>query len=199
MYEEIKAEIEHRIKEWQGKLDTIAGIDRHFGKGVICEYESFLFFIESLEKEIIHKDLGEDMNIVFNAISKVCNTMKPEEFARYNETVYKVAMMALAIKDSTKSLEKKQDVAIIHKPNMTLSEMVESIDGKSAPKIKGWIVRDSFGLEFYRKKPYRVIGEISHWTDELGPNSEWFLDESLFPELKWEDDPIEVELKINKL
>ena len=50
---------------------------------------------------------------------------------------------------------------------------------------------------FYRNKPYRVIGvSTSHWTDKNGPNSEWILDNSLFPNLKWEDEPIEVELPI---
>lgn len=71
---------------------------------------------------------------------------------------------------------------------------------ESLPKIKGWVARDECGLLFYRKKPYRYDGIFySHWTDEYGPNSEIPLDDSLFPELTWEDEPIEVELIIRKV
>lgn len=66
--------------------------------------------------------------------------------------------------------------------------------------IKGWVARDEFGLMFYRHNPYRVIGtSCSHWTDDLGPNSEWHLPDALFPFLKWEDEPIEVELIIREV
>lgn len=62
-------------------------------------------------------------------------------------------------------------------------------------KMKGFIVRDCYGLALFRTRPYYVIGEhLSHWTDELGPNSEWRIPDSLFPDLKETDDPIEVEI-----
>lgn len=71
---------------------------------------------------------------------------------------------------------------------------------ESLPKIKGWVVRDECGLWFYREKPYKVEGTFySHWTDKNGPNSELPLDDNLFPELTWEDKPIEVELIIRKV
>lgn len=67
-------------------------------------------------------------------------------------------------------------------------------------KIKGWVVRDCYGLWLYKQKPHRVNGKhTSHWTNEFGPNSEYCLDEELFPELTWESEPIEVELTIKKI
>lgn len=67
-------------------------------------------------------------------------------------------------------------------------------------KIKGWVARDCYGLWLYKQKPYRVNGKhISHWTDEFGPNSETRLNEEFFPELTWEDEPIEIELTIKKI
>lgn len=69
---------------------------------------------------------------------------------------------------------------------------------ESLPKIKGWVARDECGLLFYRKKPYRYDGIFySHWTDES--SSEIPLDDNLFPELTWEDEPVEVELIIRKI
>ena len=119
-----------------------------------------------------------------------------KEIERRKQEIFPVKVGGQIVNRGPKSVES----GYLNALDWVLS-FIESLE-KEQPqvqKIKGWVVRDSFGLEFYRRKPYRVIGEISHWTDKLGPNSEWFLDESLFPELKWEDDPIEVELTINKL
>ena len=67
-------------------------------------------------------------------------------------------------------------------------------------KIKGWVARDCYGLWFYKQKPYRVNGNHTlHWTDEFGPNSEYGLNEELFPDLSFDDEPIEVELTIKKI
>lgn len=59
-----------------------------------------------------------------------------------------------------------------------------------------WVARDKDGeLVLYKGKPVR-----SHSKDKwvsFGVNWENFtIDESLFPDLKWEDEPIEVELTI---
>ena len=71
---------------------------------------------------------------------------------------------------------------------------------ESLPKIKGWVARDECGLWLYREKPYRVEGTFcSHWSDKNGPNSELSLDINIFPELTWEDEPIEIELIIRKV
>lgn len=60
------------------------------------------------------------------------------------------------------------------------------------PTIKGWVARDKHGLLWlYRVRPERR----SYWwysgeTDQIG------IDKALFPALRWEDEPIEVELPI---
>lgn len=64
----------------------------------------------------------------------------------------------------------------------------------SLPKIKGWVARDSDGrLDFFLSKPLR--GEAS-WVMPQNPIA---LNGADFPNLRWEDEPIEVELLIQKI
>lgn len=61
-------------------------------------------------------------------------------------------------------------------------------------KIKGWVARDSFGRVFlFKSKPIRSNGT---WISALDYYS---LLRSDFPELTWEDEPIEVEFTIKKI
>lgn len=71
------------------------------------------------------------------------------------------------------------------------------------PKIKGWVAREgvskipykyvySHQLAFFKNKPKRCDGE---WNGILG----MYINSDLFPDLKWEDEPVEVELMINKI
>ena len=62
-------------------------------------------------------------------------------------------------------------------------------------KIKGWVARDSDGsLNIHQEKPSRW--SIYLWTFGGGY---FHIDKTLFPELTWEDEPIEVELTIKKI
>lgn len=75
-------------------------------------------------------------------------------------------------------------------------------------KIKGWVARCKWPcpdeLYFYRgeEKPIRCgshvegVSEDYYWdfSHEVAP-----LDPTLFPDLKWEDEPIEVELTIHRI
>lgn len=70
----------------------------------------------------------------------------------------------------------------------------------SLPKIKGWVARDSVedgfigtGLIFHHSKPSRCGGEWSSQT--IAMHLPW----EMFPDLKWKDEPIEVELLIKKV
>lgn len=67
-------------------------------------------------------------------------------------------------------------------------------------KIKGWVARDSVedafngcGLIMHHSKPWRIGGEWSNQT--IAMHLPW----SMFPDLCWEDEPIEVELIIRPL
>lgn len=62
-------------------------------------------------------------------------------------------------------------------------------------KIKGWVARDKDGqISCYCDKPYR-----SHYCWYSFPRYEvWILPDELYPDLKWEDEPIEVELYLSK-
>lgn len=65
--------------------------------------------------------------------------------------------------------------------------------------LKGWVARDSredpvfgLGLILHSRKPTR---EGDAWSN----NTIWMhLPWEMFPELKWEDEPMEVEIKIGK-
>jgi len=64
----------------------------------------------------------------------------------------------------------------------------------SLPKIKGWVARDSDGcLNYFNSKPLR--GEAS-WVMPQNPMA---LNGADFPDLRWEDEPIEVKLLIKKV
>ena len=65
----------------------------------------------------------------------------------------------------------------------------------NGPKIKGWVARDDDlnHIHLFHNKPLR-----SKWTWACGyPALQ--LPDSFMPELKWEDEPVEVELIINKI
>lgn len=87
--------------------------------------------------------------------------------------------------------------------NLKTQEPIESL-----PKIKGWVARDKKWfdeenrLTFFFTKPERhtsILAVSEGWWNAKSDEhcSEGFrIDKNLFPELTWEDEPIEVELII---
>lgn len=69
---------------------------------------------------------------------------------------------------------------------------------RELPKIKGWLARNKTGYLYlyeYDDVVWRDdIFEI--WRSELHPI---YIPNDSFPEIKWEDEPVEVELLIKKL
>ena len=64
----------------------------------------------------------------------------------------------------------------------------------NAPKIKGWVARCKSGeLSLYHSKPER---DGNSWD---GLYFMCRIDRNNFPDLKWEDEPIEVELEIHRV
>ena len=58
-------------------------------------------------------------------------------------------------------------------------------------KIKGLVARDSNGrLHIHEKKPSKILGHWYGGTDVL---------DNLFQDIEWDNDPIEVELTINRV
>lgn len=68
-------------------------------------------------------------------------------------------------------------------------------------KIKGWVARDKDGqlCVFYGDPPHR--GGCERWRHpEHCPLGDWMnIPEEMFPELKWKDEPVEVELTIKRI
>ena len=78
-------------------------------------------------------------------------------------------------------------------------------------KVKGFVAVDNCGdkttynptgrrVAFFPKKPVRDLLTSSHyWAAHISPYDVIHLGHECFPELKWEDEPIEVELTIKKV
>ena len=69
------------------------------------------------------------------------------------------------------------------------------------PKVKAWVARDKFQdkLVLFNEKPYRPDdGQLGIWKLEGGGVISLPMSRDFFPELKWEDEPIEVEIHIVK-
>ena len=64
-------------------------------------------------------------------------------------------------------------------------------------KTKGWVARDHNGSLrlFFLCKPQRMDKQYKYWYG--GSNASKGLPADDFPDLKWEDEPVEVELTIN--
>ncbi len=66
------------------------------------------------------------------------------------------------------------------------------------PTIKGWVARDEDGtLEFYDSKPQR-IEDMEFWNSETSMFCT-SLPKDMLPSLRWEDEPIEVEIIIKEV
>ena len=66
---------------------------------------------------------------------------------------------------------------------------------ESLPKIHGWVARDMNGdVNLFVMPPDREVGYWSSFDKYNVPISE-----EIFPNLKWEDAPVEVELLIYKI
>lgn len=115
------------------------------------------------------------------------------------------------LKDGIKHLQKKFPVATYEALYLLIDSMPEEhpdeleeahqenmrfLEEVHAPKIKGWVARDKDGtLCLYGEKPKKVE-----------PSKTWggaviFVHycRDLFPDLTWEDGPIEVELTIHRV
>ena len=66
-------------------------------------------------------------------------------------------------------------------------------------KVKGYIARDAFREELclYNEKPYRNHDGLGIWKVGMGGNI--YLPKEMFPDLKWEDEPMMVEITISPI
>ena len=63
------------------------------------------------------------------------------------------------------------------------------------PTIKGWVARDGSGsLYLYDTIPHRDAKY--DWWHPLAGRDQMVIEKNYFPDLRWEDEPIEVELPI---
>lgn len=78
-------------------------------------------------------------------------------------------------------------------------ERISSPDiSESTAKLTGWVARDSeydpyfgLGLVLFKEKPERTC---DYWSGEIASQLPW----ELFPDLKLEDEPMEVEITIRR-
>ena len=176
--EAIKKEIE-RLKERAEKHELLEkfgykyGDSRTYETGLADAFDWILSFIESLEQKSQCDGCVNDKGCV----TCVDWNMKETQPKGYDEAY----------------LQEKIDLA---KKNGSWREGLEK-EQPEEPKIKGWAARDEDGiLTFSFKKPERAQnGDVGYWFggDFLELSKEGF------PDLKWKDDPIEVELEIHRV
>lgn len=92
----------------------------------------------------------------------------------------------------------------IAKEYLSLMSFIESLEKEpDAPKIKGWVARDrNKALFFHHEKPHRYYGDTWRTDWVMHPQPELHhlrLLDGIMPNLKWEDEPIEVELIIKRV
>lgn len=65
--------------------------------------------------------------------------------------------------------------------------------------VEGYVARDQdAGLFFYPHKPTRKARGIGYWANQ-STDKDYLIPTEMFPNLKWEDEPIKVELSIKKI
>ena len=64
-------------------------------------------------------------------------------------------------------------------------------------KIHGWVARDKKGLVVFSENLLHRIDDDLGWWHADG--EEYMFPRTFFPDIKWEDEPIEIELKIYRI
>ena len=130
-------------------------------------------FIESLEKE---RDVDLEKEIV-EMMAKQPFFIKAKDQIAFARHFYELGCRHTAVlyDDMEKERQRRQE---------------------NEPTIKGWVARDKDGqLGVYDILPIR--GNTCWYPQVRFEN--WVLPENAFPDLKWEDEPIEVELIVNRV
>ena len=92
-----------------------------------------------------------------------------------------------------------------------LEQMGYTCISDGSPKIKGWVARDGTvrridvgRLRFFDNKPFRrdyITTVNGEWGEHRDYPCKYIINlpKDLFPDLSWEDEPIEVELTLNRI
>ena len=210
--EKVKAEIERlKEREYYDIHDEYDGFVRN-------ALDKLLSFIDSLEKEQFTGETMMEKDNIDAAFTKMME--KEPHFTKRNELFDKC--VANVDPKTMKEVSENVDKALgrKRKPSPALTKIVNGLTEErlektkremeegQVQKIKGWVARCKWPcpeeLYFYRgeEKPIRCGSQVEdvkedfYWDfqHEVAP-----LDPALFPDLKWEDEPIEVELTIHRV
>lgn len=92
-----------------------------------------------------------------------------------------------------------------------LEQMGYTCISDGSPKIKGWVARDGTvrridvgRLRFFDNKPFRrdyITTVNGEWGEHRDYPCKYIINlpKDLFPDLSWKDEPIEVELTLNRI
>ena len=172
----IKVEIK-RLKKKYGQDSP------YWGTGTTYDtLDNLLSFIESLEKEQdvdLEKEYNEQWGgYTHDGLSATIDRAEFEQIARH---FYELGCRHAAVLYDDIEKERQRRC-------------------EKEPTIKGWVARDGVedafngcGLILHHSRPWRAGGEWSNRT--IAMHLPW----EMFPDLKWADDPIEVELTIHRV
>ena len=202
--DQIKAEIERRIKEWQALLDNDNAVSPDTIKELICEDKNILSFIESPDDDAIPDYKYNSIEYLENriksleeriAILKEENIESPEE-EQETDLEKEIEHIIEAEEKYMKFASRSQLIAYIarHFYNFGCKQYEEI---GQLPKIKGWVARDKDNnLFFFKSFPLKDsdgwYGSSPLWVERKETNK-------IFPKLSFDDNPIEVELTISRV
>ena len=174
--EKLIAEVERRMgKHWKGLPDADSPED-DWTHNELCELGAYkeLEYIEDFLNSLLQEQQMPDST---QLIAEWENTKSMLEGKDFRNDSWRLAYNAFLEGFAAGCVRKEQ------KPEV---------------KLTGWVARDiqhdpflGLGLVLFEEKPGRSCG---CWSGEIAAQLPW----ELFPDLKWEDEPVEVEVTIRK-
>lgn len=223
MINKIKAEIERRIKVYEHRIDNNNEVEDPDSVDIeqlmkwnakrelqICHQDGkaealkdLLSFIESLEKE---QETGYvKAPCAICCYDKGCDTcehyqkrLKKEQDSNLDFQQFAKEMDAIFALPASQT-KNTEDEPLNWEYAIAKHFYELGLNAKAnVPKIKGWVARYANGdLEVGREKPRYYEDEGKTYITDPSPTIP--LDKSWFPELRWLDEPIEVELILRKI
>lgn len=133
---------------------------------------------------------------VLNAYEKMC--AGKAHLTPYTNHVKDAAseLLALAREGYVRREEKWDEVETTAKNEFLRGRKECAEEYESLPKVHGWVARDHSGIpKIHEYKPYR--NENCGIWDNI--DAKIVIPRSLFPEITWESEPIEVELLVRRV
>lgn len=149
---------------------------------------------ECWEEAVLHGALEVDKDLLFDHAFKCGYALGKEKEAVTQEDVEDAAKdYAYDIDGSDWERQRVRD-GFVDGVNFALGKQERDAD----TVIQGWVARDKKGtICLYNECPERFYAPINEWGTDY-PLQYYRIPDELFPDLTWEDDPIESEIILKR-